>query len=67
VSPHFLWKNLRFAILIIFIFAAIITPTPDPLTMCVFATPLLCLYLLSIAVSYMVHPNQRRKRREAQS
>lgn len=67
VSPRFLWKNLRFAILIIFIFAAIITPTPDPLTMCVFATPLLCLYMLSIAVSYMVHPAQRRKRREAQA
>jgi sec-independent protein translocase protein TatC len=65
VSPRFLWKNLRFAILIIFIIAAIITPTPDPLTMCVFATPLLCLYLLSIGVSYMVHPAQRRKRKEA--
>jgi sec-independent protein translocase protein TatC len=65
VSPRFLWKNIRFAILIIFIIAAIITPTPDPLTMCVFATPLLCLYLISIAVSYMVHPTQRRKRREA--
>lgn len=67
VSPRFLWKNLRFAILIIFIIAAIITPTPDPLTMCVFATPLLCLYLLSIGVSYMVHPASRRKRREAQA
>lgn len=67
VSPRFLWKNLRFAILIIFVIAAIITPTPDPLTMCVFATPLLCLYLLSIAVSYMVHPARRRKKKEAQA
>jgi len=65
ISPRFLWKNIRFAILIIFIIAAIITPTPDPLTMCVFATPLLCLYLLSILVSYLVHPAQRRKRRQA--
>lgn len=67
VSPRFLWKNLRFAILIIFVIAAIITPTPDPLTMCVFATPLLCLYLLSIGVSYMVHPTRRRKKKEAQA
>jgi sec-independent protein translocase protein TatC len=67
VSPRFLLKNLRFAILIIFIFAAIITPTPDPLTMCVFATPLLCLYLLSIGVSYAVHPSRRRKKKEAQA
>jgi len=65
VSPRFLWKNMRFAILIIFIIAAIITPTPNPLTMCIFAVPLLALYLLSIGVSYMVHPAQRRKRREA--
>jgi len=64
VSPKFLWKNMRFAILIIFIFAAIITPTPDPLTMCVFATPLLALYLISIGVSYSVSPARRRKKKE---
>ncbi|MBV8113701.1 MAG: twin-arginine translocase subunit TatC [Silvibacterium sp.] len=66
VSPKFLWKNIRYAILIIFIIAAIITPTPDVLTMCVFAAPMLCLYLLSIGVSYLVHPATRRKRKEAQ-
>lgn len=67
VNPRFLWKNLRFAILIIFIIAAIITPTPDPLTMCIFAAPLLGLYFISIAVSYMAHPARRRKKREAQA
>jgi sec-independent protein translocase protein TatC len=65
ITPKFLWKNIRFAVLIIFIFAAIITPTPDPLTMCVFATPLLALYLISIAVSYSVSPARRRKKKES--
>jgi sec-independent protein translocase protein TatC len=65
VSPRFLWKNIRYAILIIFIIAAIITPTPDVLTMCVFATPMLVLYLLSIGVSFMVHPSRRRKAQES--
>ena len=65
VSPRFLWKNIRYAILLIFIIAAIITPTPDVLTMCVFATPMLCLYLISIGVSYLVHPATRKKRRES--
>lgn len=65
VSPKFLWKNFRYAVLIIFIIAAIITPTPDILTMCVFATPMLTLYILSIGVSFMVHPARRRARREA--
>jgi sec-independent protein translocase protein TatC len=67
VSPKFLWKNIRYAILIIFIIAAIITPTPDVLTMCVFASPMLVLYLISIGVSFMVHPARRRKRAEAQA
>jgi len=62
VSPKFLWKNFRYAILIIFIIAAIITPTPDVLTMCVFATPMLTLYVISIGVSWFVHPAQRKKR-----
>jgi sec-independent protein translocase protein TatC len=62
VSPKFLWKNIRYALLIIFIIAAIITPTPDVLTMCVFASPMLVLYLISIGVSFMVHPRHRRER-----
>ncbi|HEX3435788.1 MAG TPA: twin-arginine translocase subunit TatC [Pseudacidobacterium sp.] len=65
VNAKFLAKNIRYAILIIFIIAAIITPTPDVLTMCVFATPMLVLYLISIGVAYMVHPSRRKKKAEA--
>lgn len=64
VSPRFLWKNIRYAVLLIFIVACVIAPTPDILTMCVFAAPMLALYLISIGVSYMVHPVTRRKRAE---
>ena len=66
VSPRFLWKNLRYAVLIIFVIAAIITPTPDPLTMFVFASPMLFLYLVSIGISFLVHP-ARRKRKAAEA
>jgi sec-independent protein translocase protein TatC len=62
VSAAFLWKNIRYAILIIFIIAAIIAPTPDALSMCVFAVPMLVLYLVSIGVAYMVHPSRRKAR-----
>lgn len=62
VSPRFLWKNIRYAILIIFVIAAVITPTPDIITMCVFASPMLVLYLLSIGVSAAVHPASRKRR-----
>ncbi|HEV2273522.1 MAG TPA: twin-arginine translocase subunit TatC [Acidobacteriaceae bacterium] len=66
VSARWLWSNIRYAVLLIFIVAAIITPTPDILTMCVFAAPMLLLYLLSIGVAYMVHPSRRDRKRAAQ-
>src|SRR5205807_4612556 len=40
VSPGFLLKNFRYAILVIFIIAAIVTPTPDIVNMCIFAAPM---------------------------
>ena len=68
VTPGWLWRNIRYAILVIFIIAAIITPTPDILTMCVFAAPMLALYIVSIGVAYLVHPARRdRKKQEAAS
>ncbi len=66
VSPRWLWKNLRYAILIIVIIAAAIAPTPDPFQVCVFAMPMLLLYLVGIGVAYLVHPARRdRKKQEA--
>jgi len=64
VSPRFLWKNIRYAILIVFIVAACICPSPDPWTMCVYALPLLALYIFGIGVAWWVHPS-RRKAKEA--
>lgn len=63
MSPRFMWKNFRYAILVIFILAAIVTPTPDIVNMCVFAAPMLALYALSIGVSWLVHPTQRESRK----
>jgi sec-independent protein translocase protein TatC len=60
VSPKFLWKNIRYAILAIFLVAAIITPSPDPWTMCIYAIPMLALYLIGIGVAWWVHPTRRR-------
>lgn len=65
VSAKWMWKNLRYSILVIFIIAAVITPTTDIMNMCVFAAPMILLYLVSIGVAWIVHPAARRKRREA--
>ncbi|ABF41681.1 Sec-independent protein translocase TatC [Candidatus Koribacter versatilis Ellin345] len=66
VSAGWMWRNLRYSILVIFVIAAIITPTTDIMNMCVFAAPMILLYILSIGVAFLVHPKNRRKRREAQ-
>jgi sec-independent protein translocase protein TatC len=66
VSPRFLWKNIRYAILIVFIVAAFICPSPDPWTMCIYAIPMLSLYLIGIGVAWWVHPS-RRKAKEAKA
>ncbi len=54
VTPRFLWKNFRYAILIITVIAAIITPTPDATTMLVFMAPMVLLYVVGIAVAWLV-------------
>ena len=62
VSPRFLWRNIRYAILAVFIVAAVICPSPDPWTMCIYAMPMLALYLIGIGVAWWVHPSRRRAR-----
>ncbi len=51
VTTGFLLRNFKYAILIIFILAAILTPTPDVVTQSLFAAPMVVLYLLSILVT----------------
>jgi sec-independent protein translocase protein TatC len=64
ISAGFMWKNFRYSILVIFIIAAIVTPTTDILNMCIFAAPMIALYAVSIGVAWVVHPKQRKARRE---
>jgi len=67
VTAGWMWRNLRYSILVIFIIAAILTPTTDILNMCIFAAPMVALYVLSIGIAWLVHPKQRRARQEKSS
>lgn len=51
LSTAFLRKYRRHAIVVIFVVAAIVTPTPDPLTQSLFALPLYVLYEIAIIIS----------------
>ncbi len=60
VDAKFLLKHIRYAILIIFLIAAIICPDPSPVGMCLFASPMLVLYFIGVAVAWFVHPSRRK-------
>ena len=60
MTPQFLLRNFRYAVLLICILAAVITPTPDILTMSLFALPLMALYFLGIGLSHLVLWNRKR-------
>jgi sec-independent protein translocase protein TatC len=53
VTEVWLLKKFKYAVLIIFIVAAVITPTPDVATQCVFALPMIALYLLGILIAFL--------------
>ena len=58
VSPSFLLNHSRYAILIIFIVAAIVTPTPDVFNLMLFATPMCLLFFIGIFASYLLVLNR---------
>lgn len=51
ITPKFLKRRFKYAVVAIFIIAAIITPTPDVFNMVILAIPMLFLYQVSIWVS----------------
>ena len=58
VTGRFLWRNFKYAILLIFIAAAVLTPSTDPWNQIVFAAPMIGLYLLSIGIAWLVAPGR---------
>jgi sec-independent protein translocase protein TatC len=62
VDAKFLLRHIRYAILIIFLITAIICPLPDPVSMCLFASPMLLLYALGVVIAVFVHPDRRNRK-----
>ena len=55
VSPYQLKKFWRYAIVIIAVLSAVITPTPDPFNMAIVMVPLLVLYGFGIILAHLVY------------
>lgn len=58
-SPRQMLRFWRYAIVLCFILAAVVTPTPDPLTQTLVGGPLLLLYLVGILLAWGVHSPRR--------
>jgi sec-independent protein translocase protein TatC len=56
LNHKFLRKRYKYAVLAIFIAAAVITPTPDIFNMILLAAPMLLLYEASVWVAYFAGP-----------
>jgi sec-independent protein translocase protein TatC len=54
LSPGFMLRHSRYAILAIFIIAAIVTPTPDAFNLMLFAVPMCMLFFVGIFASYLL-------------
>jgi sec-independent protein translocase protein TatC len=54
ITARWMWRNARYAVLVIFIVAAIVTPTADIMNMCLFAAPMIALYAVSIGIAWLV-------------
>jgi sec-independent protein translocase protein TatC len=61
VTARFLWRNIKYAILIIFIVAAVLTPSSDPYNQMIFAAPMIGLYLISIGIAWIVGAKRERR------
>ncbi len=53
VTARFLWVKFKYAVLIIFLVAAVLSPTPDVVNQAFYAGPMVVLYLISIGIAYL--------------
>ena len=54
VSPRTLLKSWRYATIGVFVLAAVITPSGDPVTLMMLALPMLVLYFVAILIGWLV-------------
>jgi len=63
VTARWMVRNFKYAVLLVFVVAAVITPTPDVITQSIVAIPMLALYGLSILIALVVGRGKEKARR----
>jgi sec-independent protein translocase protein TatC len=64
LTARWMVKNFKYAVLMVFVIAAIITPTPDWMTQSIIAFPMLALYGLSILIALIFGKRKGKKKKE---
>jgi sec-independent protein translocase protein TatC len=59
VTPKMMLKTWRYAVVLIAIISAILTPTADPINMMIFAAPMIALYFLSVGIVWIFGKQRR--------
>jgi sec-independent protein translocase protein TatC len=67
VTPRFLLRHIRYAVLITAVVAAAIAPTPDWTTLFMFWIPMVGLYVVSIGVSWVVYLKKKWNKKHEQA
>jgi sec-independent protein translocase protein TatC len=58
VTAGFMIRKFKYAVLIIIVIAAVITPSSDPVNLAIFSAPMLVLYIISIGVAWVFGKKQ---------
>lgn len=53
ITPGFLWRNFRYAFLLMVMIAAVVSPTTDAINLFLWSGPMVLLYLVSIVISWV--------------
>jgi sec-independent protein translocase protein TatC len=64
ITAQMMIKYFKYAVLVVFIIAAIITPTPDMITQSIIAVPMLGLYGISILIALLVGKDKEKRRKK---
>jgi sec-independent protein translocase protein TatC len=67
LTARWMVKNFKYAVLLVFVIAAIITPTPDWMTQSIIAFPMLALYGLSILIALIFGRKEKKKKEDTEN
>ena len=68
ITSRWMIRNFKYAVLAVFVIAAVITPTPDMVTQSILAVPMLALYGLGILIAFFFGKESKtRKEKKAEA